>query len=107
MPNLWNRGSRPPCTSPAAALRGQIPDAVTVVVRVRVRMDNAGEDYEDISDANFSIVTAACAGDLDGNAQVDLADLSVQLSNFGTPSGAARSMKREKTASSYTGWVRM
>ena len=31
---------------------------------------------------------APCPGDLDGDNAVTLADLSIQLSNFGTPSGA-------------------
>lgn len=33
-------------------------------------------------------VTAPCPGDLDGNGFVELADLSIQLANFGTASGA-------------------
>lgn len=32
--------------------------------------------------------SAACPGDVDGNGQIGLSDLSTLLSNFGTPSGA-------------------
>jgi hypothetical protein len=36
-----------------------IPDAITDQARVRVRQDNSGVDYEDISDADFSIQSQA------------------------------------------------
>jgi hypothetical protein len=35
-----------------------VPDDVSNKVRVRVRMDNAGQDYEDISNSNLAIVPA-------------------------------------------------
>ena len=35
-----------------------VPDDLSNQVRVRVRMDNSGMDYEDISNADFTIVTA-------------------------------------------------
>jgi len=37
---------------------------------------------------DFQTITFNCPGDIDGNGQVDLADLSVLLSRFGTPTGA-------------------
>ena len=52
--------------------------------------DAAGEAY--ICDLNggevFKIVPESCPGDLDGNGARDLTDLSIALSNFGTPGGA-------------------
>ncbi|MCC6359033.1 MAG: hypothetical protein IT450_09830 [Phycisphaerales bacterium] len=33
-------------------------------------------------------ISAACPGDIDGSGEIGLADLSVLLSNYGTPSGA-------------------
>lgn len=40
----------------------------------------------------FLLVPAACGADLDGDGQVDLADLSILLANFGTLSGATHEM---------------
>lgn len=66
-----------------------IPDAITDLARVRVRMDNSATDYQDISNADFSIVPASdCSGDLNGDGNIDLTDLAILLSNFATPSDA-------------------
>ncbi|MHC4236453.1 MAG: hypothetical protein ACYSUQ_15150 [Planctomycetota bacterium] len=48
-----------------------VPDLLSTQVRVRVRMDNSGTDYYDISDADFTVTRA---GDLDSDADVDLTD---------------------------------
>ena len=66
-----------------------IPDAVTDRARVRVRQDNSGTDYYDISDGNFAIVPAAasCPEDLDGNGSVGLGDLAQLLGVYGTCAG--------------------
>jgi hypothetical protein len=50
-----------------------IPDVVDDSLWVRVRMDNAGTDYYDVSNGSFSIV-APCPWDLDGNGSVDTID---------------------------------
>ena len=39
-----------------------IPNAIARSVWVRVRMDNAGTDYEDVSNAPFSIISTDCNG---------------------------------------------
>ena len=57
-----------------------IPDAVTNQGRVRVRMDNAGVDYLDISNADFSIVEPA---DVNGDGVVDVNDLVLLFVNWG------------------------
>lgn len=47
-----------------------VPDNQSNQIRVRVRMDNSGVDYEDISDADFTIVQL----DADGDGVVDSID---------------------------------
>lgn len=66
-----------------------IPDAVSDQVRVRVRMDNAGTDYEDISNGDFSIVPAPpnCPWDMDGCGIVGASDLLALLASWGLCKG--------------------
>ncbi len=58
-----------------------IPPVVDDSVWVRVRMDNAGVDYYDVSNAPFSIV--AVAGDLNGDGIVGIVDLLALLALWG------------------------
>ena len=51
-----------------------VPDAVSRRVRVRVRMDNAGTDYEDISDRNLRIQEPV-PGDLNCDTIVNAFDI--------------------------------
>ncbi|MCH7872313.1 MAG: hypothetical protein IID33_11495 [Planctomycetes bacterium] len=51
-----------------------IPNTTSGRVRVRVRMDNSGTDYEDISDANFRI-RQPVPGDLNCDRVVDALDI--------------------------------
>ncbi len=60
-----------------------IPNAVSDQVRVRVRMDNAGADYFDISNADLSIVPDSCPWDLIGNDVVGVPDLLELLASWG------------------------
>ena len=55
-----------------------IPNAVSGEVRVRVRMDNAGTNYEDISNADFSIVRPL-AGDLNCDGTFNGAPLRLRV----------------------------
>ncbi len=73
-----------------------VGDYVTPTALVRVRFEvsdlNSGSVVEAGIDA-FEVSTLDCGpdcpGDLDGNSQVNLADLQILLSNYGTMSGAA------------------
>jgi hypothetical protein len=56
-----------------------IPNTPSTQVRVRVRMDNSGTDYQDISNSNFTIEAAAIPGDGDGDGDVDLIDYAAYL----------------------------
>ena len=56
---------------------------------VRVRQDNAGMDYEDVSDASFSVVSVLGGGDFTGDGQVDGLDLAAWEKGYGQRSGAA------------------
>ena len=66
-----------------------VPDDPDDSVWVRVRMDNAGTDYEDVSNASFSIVAAPaeCPWDLDGCDTVGASDLLALLSSWGPCKG--------------------
>ena len=59
-----------------------VPDDVDETVWVRVRMDNAGQDYEDVNDQPFAIV-AGCPADIDDSGAVDFDDLLLILSEWG------------------------
>lgn len=53
----------PPGSTAAGSVHNHmwtVPNAPSTMVRVRVRMDNTGADYEDISDANFTIQSSCC-----------------------------------------------
>ena len=52
-----------------------VPAVMTDQGRIRVRMDNVGTNYEDISDGNFSIVACPCACDFDTSTGVGVCDL--------------------------------
>jgi len=64
-----------------------IPDAVDDSVWVRVRMDNSGTDYEDVSDQPFAIVSPPCPADFDGSGDVGFSDLLAVLSAWGPCEG--------------------
>ncbi len=59
-----------------------IPAVVDDSVWVRVRMDNSGTDYYDVSNAPFSIMPA-CPWDLDGDRAVGMDDLMVIIDGWG------------------------
>lgn len=52
-----------------------VPNAPSEQARVRVRMDNAGTDYEDISNADFTISVCSLLGDINGDGGVDGTDV--------------------------------
>jgi hypothetical protein len=58
-----------------------VPSVVDDTMWVRVRMDNAGADYVDVSNAPFSIVTIP--GDLDQDGIVGIADFLALLGAWG------------------------
>ncbi len=60
-----------------------IPDDPDKSVWVRVRMDNSGTDYYDVSNAPFSIVAPSIPGDLDGDGVVGILDLLSLLAAWG------------------------
>ena len=60
-----------------------IPNDPSDQVRVRVRMDNAGKDYYDISNGDLTIVADTCPWDLDDNNDVGIGDLLVLLAAWG------------------------
>ena len=66
-----------------------VPDDPDDSVWVRVRMDNAGTDYYDVSNAPFSIVPAPgkCPWDLNGCGTVGASDLLALLSSWGKCKG--------------------
>ena len=64
-----------------------VPNAVSEQVRVRVRMDNSGTDYLDISNADFAI-QEPLTGDLNCDCVVNLADLGILLADFGCMTGS-------------------
>lgn len=73
-------------TADDGAFNWTVPDLYTTQARVRVlvRDANGNTGYDD-SDANFTIAGTPeiCPGDLDGDGDVDLGDLSGLLTNFG------------------------
>jgi hypothetical protein len=60
-----------------------VPDAVDASVWVRVRMDNTGTDYEDVSAAPFSIVAAPNPADVNGDGLVNVNDLVLVITGWG------------------------
>jgi hypothetical protein len=64
-----------------------VPNSDITAAWVRVRQDNSGTDYEDVSGASFSIA-AAEMGDFSGNGVVNGVDLQIWEGGFGTSSGA-------------------
>ncbi len=66
-----------------------VPDDPDDSVWVRVRMDNAGTDYFDVSNGPFSILPApdTCPWDLDGCDEVGVSDLLVLLASWGPCKG--------------------
>jgi len=60
-----------------------VPDVVANQVWVRVRMDNAGTDYFDVSNASFSIVPAdVCLADVNGDGMVTPTDFTAWINAF-------------------------
>lgn len=64
-----------------------VPNSDMSTAWVRVRQDNGGEDYYDVSGMSFG-VAAAEQGDFTGNGVTNDADLSLWEGGFGTSSGA-------------------
>ena len=60
-----------------------VPDVVDDSVWVRVRMDNSGTDYYDVSNLPFSIVPAPVPGDANNDGVVDVDDLVLVITNWG------------------------
>ncbi len=60
-----------------------VPDTVSDQAFVRVRMDNNGTDYEDVSASAFSIVPPPVEGDLNGDGMVGTTDLLLLLGAWG------------------------
>lgn len=61
-----------------------VPDINSNDTWVRVRQDNAGDDYYDVSEASFSIVSMLGGGDFTGDGTVDDADLLAWERGFGS-----------------------
>lgn len=53
-----------------------VPNTPSDQARVRVKMDNSGTDYEDISNADFTISACALLGDINGDGTLDGADIA-------------------------------
>lgn len=51
---------------------------------VRVRQDNAGDDYYDVSESSFSIVSQVDPADFNGDGSVNTEDLNAWQQGFGT-----------------------
>lgn len=66
-----------------------VPDLGNTDAWVRVRQDNSGQDYFDVSDASFSIVAPFLAGDFNEDGKVGSGDLTNWDSGYGTPAGAS------------------
>ncbi len=65
-----------------------VPDDESTQVRVRVRQENAGTDYEDVSEFDLAIEAAPdVPGDGDGDGDVDLADYSIYVDCHTGPDG--------------------
>ncbi|MBI5865275.1 MAG: hypothetical protein HZB38_12345 [Planctomycetes bacterium] len=74
-----------------------VSDFVTPSATVRIRFLAADLNIDSIIEAaidDVRVFTASCGcpGDLDNNGVVDIADLAILLSNFGTPGGATAEM---------------
>ena len=65
----------------------QVPNTDISNAWVRVRQDNGGQDYYDVSSISFNI-NAAEQGDFTGNGIANEADLELWESGFGTSIGA-------------------
>jgi len=65
----------------------QVPNSDISNAWVRVRQDNGGQDYYDISSPSFNIA-AAEQGDFTGNGFANSADLTLWKNGFGISSGA-------------------
>lgn len=56
---------------------------------VRVRQDNSGQDYLDVSDSSFFVAAPLLAGDFNEDGQVNSSDLKNWETGYGTLTGAA------------------
>ena len=65
-----------------------VPNVDDASAWLRVRQDNAGDDYYDVSDASFSISAALGGADFTGDGSVDGADLAAWQHGFGTDSAS-------------------
>ena len=65
-----------------------LPNVNIPAAWVRVRQDNAGDDYFGISETSFSINALLAGADFTGDGKVDGADLTAWQTGFGASSGA-------------------
>lgn len=65
----------------------QVPNSNMAAAWVRVRQDNGGQDYYDVSSNSFSI-SAAAMGDFTGNGVVNNFDMNIWEDGFGASAGA-------------------
>ncbi|NOZ40425.1 MAG: hypothetical protein GXP24_09390 [Planctomycetes bacterium] len=65
-----------------------IPNVDVPAAWVRVRQDNAGQDYFGISETSFSIAAMLGGADFTGDGSVDAADLAAWNLGYGATSGA-------------------
>lgn len=59
-----------------------VPDDPAEQAWIQVRMDNTGNDYDDVNGAPFSIA-GACPGDIDADGEVGFPDLLLTLQSWG------------------------
>ena len=75
---------------------------------VRVRQDNAGDDYLDVSDASFSIAALLGGADFTGDGNVNAADLNAWQQGFGkimgVPTDGDADLDRDVDGADFLAW---